>query len=337
MQPGPILSIPRPTRRKFAAFAFRTDYDDAVQGNYNLVLHPEDDTRGTKHIVQRQVPEEILRPPYATEGHNVSTELKSTEIGEAIYPLKSIEEQYIRAAGKLASSALKYISTFIKPGATPDFLDRRLHQWIVDHDCYPSTLNYQGFPRSCCVSVNNIIAHGIPDHRPLEETDMLTLDLTLYTRTGYHSDTSRTFCLQPREATASDSYAFTLEEITRHALHSAIAVCGPGVPFREIGRVIEQTVEKESSGMMSIVKQLTGHGVGKSFHMRPWILPFANCEPGEMRPGHCFTIEPCLVQGLNPRGWIFPDGWTASTENCARSAQKEHMVLITERGAEVIT
>ena len=134
---------------------------------------------------------------------------------------------------------------------------------------------------------------------------MLTLDLTLYTRAGYHSDTSRTFCAKPF---TNDSFALELEEITRFALFSALEACGPGVPFREIGRIIQRTVEVESSGMMSVVKQLTGHGIGRDFHMKPWIIHYGNSfynrhhcdqltpkqdnnEPGEMKPGHCFTIE----------------------------------------------
>jgi methionyl aminopeptidase len=102
----------------------------------------------------------------------------------------------------------------------------------------------------------------------------MTLDLTLYTRAGFHSDTSKTFCLYPPDSKELDSCAIALQEITRLALYQAIEVCGPGVPFREIGRIIERTVERESSGAMSVVKQLTGHGIGRNFHMRPWILHY---------------------------------------------------------------
>jgi methionyl aminopeptidase len=112
--------------------------------------------------------------------------------------------------------------------------------------------------------------------RPLEETDILTLDLTLFTRAGYHSDTSRTFCSHPF---TNDSFALELEGITRSALYSAIKICGPGVPFREIGRTIERVVSRESSGAMSVIKGLTGHGIGKGFHMKPWIMHYGDSTP----------------------------------------------------------
>jgi len=322
------------TPRHFATFTLNDDYNDAVDGNFNLILHPDNDIQGTQNIVQRIVPAEIRRPPYVgTSPTNPPNPIHNFQ--QAVYPLKS-EESELRAAGKLASSALTYIASFIEPGTTPDELDRLLHEWILEHDCYPSPLGYHGFPKSCCISVNNIVAHGIPDSRPLEETDMLTLDLTLYTRAGFHSDTSRTFCLYP-DSKEKDSSALALQEITRSALKQAIDACGPGVPFREIGRIIEQTVEKESSGTMSIVKQLTGHGIGRNFHMRPWILHYVNNEPGEMKPGHCFTIEPAVVASRDPSTFTWLDKWTISTENGARAAQMEHTILITRDGADVLT
>lgn len=321
----------RPALRKYATGPNPDEYNDAVEGDFNLILHPEDRIKGTKHFTHRGVPPEIRRPGYAVAGVIAHT---GTPSAEALYQLGSEEEKDLRAAGKLASSAREYISGFVKPGVTPDELDQLLHKWIIEHDCYPSTLGYQGFPRSCCVSVNNIVAHAIPDRRPLEETDMLTLDLTLYTRAGYHSDTSKTFCSPPF---TNDSFALDLEEVTRFALYSAIAACGPGVPFREIGRIIERTVDAESSGNMSVVKQLTGHGVGREFHMKPWIMHYENDEPGKMKPGHCFTIEPAVIASRDSSIFTWLDEWTISTVNGARAAQMEHTVLITEDGVDILT
>jgi len=178
--------------------------------------------------------------------------------------------------------------------------------------------------------------HGIPDDRPLEPEDTVNIDITVYL-SGYHGDTSRTFAVS---SAALDAQGRHLLETTELALEAGINACGPGQPFRGIGKAIHDLVERQThkSGMeMCINTQFTGHGIGTVFHRPPWIFHHLNDEPGVMLPGHCFTIEPAIIQGRNPRGWIFPDGWTTSTENCARAAQAEHMVLITEHGADILT
>jgi len=176
--------------------------------------------------------------------------------------------------------------------------------------------------------VNNIIAHGIPDDRPLEDGDIANVDVTVFLN-GYHGDTSQTFLVGDVDESGRE-----LVQITNQALEQAIAACGPGKHFRDIGKAIHNLLRDIN---YSVSPQFTGHGIGTVFHSKPWIFHHLNDEPGTMEPGHCFTIEPAIIQGNNPKGWIFPDGWTASTENCARSAQAEHMVLITEAGAEVLT
>jgi len=210
---------------------------------------------------------------------------------------------------------------------TTNEIDRAIHEYILSHNAYPSPLGYLGFPRSCSTSVNNVIVHGIPDDRPLEDGDIVNIDVTVYLH-GYHGDTSRTFLVGNVDQQGRD-----LVYLTDRALKAGIAACGPRRPFKGIGQTIYDLLGEN----YSVSSQFSGHGIGKFFHTRPWILHHKNDEPGIMKPGHCFTIEPSLVQGRNPRGWIFPDGWTASTENCARSAQAEHMVLITNTGAEVLT
>jgi len=198
-------------------------------------------------------------------------------------------------------------------------------------------LLYCGFPRSCCTSVNNIITHGIPDNRPLENGDIINIDITVYLN-GYHGDTSETFLVGDVDAKGRALVGMSLL-----ALHAGISACGPGNPFKLIGQAIHDAVHQlpidspEEENSYSICSQFAGHGIGTDFHKPPWIVHDINEEPGVMLPGDCFTIEPCIVQGRSARGWIFPDGWTTSTENCARSAQAEHMVLITETGADVLT
>ncbi|KAG5720470.1 hypothetical protein E4T56_gene4748, partial [Termitomyces sp. T112] len=164
--------------------------------------------------------------------------------------------------------------------------------------------------------------------RPLHDGDIINIDVTIYLN-GYHGDTSQTFLVGN-----VDEQGRELVRLTNDALRAGIDACGPGRPFRNIGKAIHELTRNNN---YSISTQFTGHGIGTVFHRPPWILHHLNDEPGVMLPGDCFTIEPSLIQGSNPRGWIFPDGWTASTENCARSAQAEHMVLITEHGAEVLT
>jgi len=176
--------------------------------------------------------------------------------------------------------------------------------------------------------VNNIVVHGIPDDRPLEDGDIVNVDVTVFSK-GFHGDTSRTFLVG-----SVDPPGRALVHATEEALQAAINICRPGRPFKDIGAVIENVA---ASRGFSVSSQFTGHGIGKVFHRPPWIVHTRNDEPGIMQPGHCFTIEPCLVQGEDPRAWIFPDGWTASTLNGARSAQAEHMILITNSGANILT
>ncbi|KAG8959443.1 hypothetical protein FRC03_007974 [Tulasnella sp. 419] len=181
---------------------------------------------------------------------------------------------------------------------------------------------------SCCTSVNNIIVHGIPDNRPLEDGDILNVDVTVYLD-GYHGDTSRTFLIGDVDDQGRD-----LVRSANDALKAAISICGPGTSFKEIGKVIEELATRRG---YSVSSQFSGHGIGKEFHQPPWVLHVANQEEGVMKPGHCFTIEPSLIQGDDPRGWMLPDGWTVLTESGARSAAAEHTILITEKGADVLT
>ncbi|EMD40351.1 hypothetical protein CERSUDRAFT_45112 [Gelatoporia subvermispora B] len=301
-------------------------------GDFSVVLPKEPIVWGVSHIQPRTVPAQIRRPDYvpATQAQEgaVIHEPPSEFIGNERIGLGGENESRLRAAARLASSVLKYAGTLAQPGATTEAIDAKIHDMICSHSAYPSPLLYKGFPKSCCTSVNNIVTHGIPDDRPLEDGDIINIDITVF-KDGFHGDTSRTFLVGN-----VDDMGRELIQVTEDALELAIAECGPGRPFKNIGRAIHNFLRDKD---YSVSPQFTGHGIGDVFHRPPWILHHLNEEPGVMQPGHCFTIEPAIVQGTNPKAWIWPDGWTASTLNCSRSAQAEHMILITETGADILT
>ncbi|KAK0207102.1 methionyl aminopeptidase [Desarmillaria ectypa] len=297
-------------------------------GTYSVILPEEPFVFGVSHIAPRPVPPSIRVPPYIDGGHDV------TPADDGIITLDGEEEARVRRAGALASKVREFAGSLVKVGVTTNAIDAAVHEYIVARGAYPSPLRYKGFPKSCCTSINNIIAHGIPDDRPLEDGDIINIDITVYLD-EYHGDTSETFLVGDVDAEGR-----VLCAVTSGALKAGIAACGPGKPFKGIGQAIHYYVAGSRSqlGMdFCISQQFTGHGIGTAFHTKPWIFHSYNEEPGIMKPGHCFTIEPSIIQGTDPKGWLFPDGWTTSTENCARSAQAEHMILITESGADILT
>ncbi|KAI0355456.1 methionine aminopeptidase [Trametes cingulata] len=304
-------------------------------GYYDVILPSEPFVWGTSHIIPRGVPPDIPRPPYVRDvpGSEEDGEAaKRAEEGLETSRRKLITDpedlQKLRRAASLASEVLSVARRLAQVGRTTDMIDAAVHELILACGAYPSPLRYKGFPKSCCTSVNNIVTHGIPDDRPLQDGDIVNIDITVYLD-GFHGDTSRTFLVGD-----VDEKGRELVEITEAALEAGIAACGPGRPFRGIGRAIHELLRGKD---YCVSPQFTGHGIGREFHRQPWILHHLNDEPGEMQPGDCFTIEPAIVQGTEPYGWTFPDGWSVSTENCARAAQAEHMVLITENGVEVLT
>jgi methionyl aminopeptidase len=309
--------------------AFDSDKSLEVEdfGAYNVILPEEPFVWGVSHITRRPVPSHIIRPKYAVQ-HDPSVDHEQQYEGDGRINLGSIDEKRVRAAATLAKNVRQYAGSLVKPGVTTNSIDAAVHNFIIAHEAYPSPLLYKGFPRSCCTSVNNVVSHGIPDDRPLEDGDIVNIDVTIYLD-GYHGDTSSTFLVGDVDEPGRD-----LLQMTNIALEAGINACGPGRPFNGIGRAIHEIVRNTSH---SVCPAFAGHGIGTVFHRPPWIYHTLNDEPGVMLPGHCFTIEPSLVQGSNASVWIFPDGWTASTENCARSAQAEHMILITETGVDVLT
>lgn len=233
----------------------------------------------------------------------------------------------MRAAGRLAAQVRDYAGTLVKAGVTTDEIDKAVHKMIIDAGAYPSPLNYGGFPKSVCTSVNECICHGIPDSRPLQDGDIVNIDVTVYLD-GYHGDTSRMFYVGNVSPKARQ-----LCEVTKQALDAAIAQCSPGARFNTIGAAIQKVADQHKYG---ICKGFVGHGVGTTFHAYPHILHYKNNEPGLMLPGMTFTIEPMLTEG-NPREKMWNDGWTAVTADGGLSAQFEHTLLITDSGVEILT
>ncbi|ORY20640.1 peptidase M24, structural domain-containing protein [Naematelia encephala] len=279
------------------------------------------------------VPDHIVRPPYVPRNF-FTAPWGEHEPGDALDQERHIaklggeEENGLRKVAGLAAEVLHHVGKLVKPGVTTAELDRAVHDMVIARGAYPSTLGYSKFPKSCTTAVNNVIAHGIPDDRPLLPEDIINIDLTLYFG-SYHGDTSQTFVLSDVDKPGRD-----LVEATREALELGIRACGPGKQLRDIGSAIEGFAVSHG---FSVNSQLAGHGIGKQFHQLPWIFHNRNTESGIMMPGDCFTIEPSFVQGSNTRGALWDDGWTLATETGARSAAFEHQVLITHDGVEVLT
>jgi methionyl aminopeptidase len=235
----------------------------------------------------------------------------------------------MRKAGRLAAEVLDFITAEVKPGVTTDALDRLCHGFIVDHGAIPAPLNYRGFPRSICTSINHVVCHGIPGDRKLDAGDILNIDITVILD-GWHGDTSRMFLVGDKVPLK----ARRLVEVTWEAMMRGIAAVRPGLRVGAIGHAIQSYAEEHR---FSVVRDFCGHGIGRIFHDAPSILHFGRPEDGpELREGMFFTIEPMINAGR----WevkILSDGWTAVTKDRSLSAQFEHTVGVTRDGFEVFT
>ena len=234
----------------------------------------------------------------------------------------------MRIAGAIAAAALREVSSHIAPGITTDELDRIGHEFLCDHGAYPSTLDYKGYPKSLCASINEVICHGIPDSTRLNEGDIVNIDITAYIH-SVHGDTNATFAV----GEISEELSLLIER-TRTALDRAIKSVHPGREINVIGRVIESYAKRFGYG---VVRDFTGHGIHTEFHSGLIIPHFDSEEFSEiMQPGMTFTIEPMLTLGTFE--WdMWEDGWTVLTKDRKHSAQFEHTLLVTETGAEILT
>ncbi|WVR05309.1 methionine aminopeptidase, type I [Kwoniella sp. DSM 27419] len=275
---------------------------------------------------KRSVPAHIQRPDYADHPQGFSACEAPRERGVKICNKEEIEA--MRKVCRLSREVLDFVASHIRPGITTDELDAICHQACIDRDSYPSPLNYVKFPKSVCTSVNEVICHGIPDQRPLVEGDIINLDVSLY-HGGFHGDLNATYPVGKIDQESQD-----LIDTTRKSMEDAIAICKPGVPFREIGNKIEEIIRPKG---YSIVRRYTGHGIHQLFHCQPNIVHYGNSKmPGKMEAGQIFTIEPMINLGTaNLDHWR--DDWTAVTMDGRRSAQFEETILITETGVEILT
>lgn len=234
----------------------------------------------------------------------------------------------MREAGSLAARILDYINDFVKPGITTNELNNLCHDMIIKHNAIPAPLNYRGFPKSICTSVNHVICHGIPSDKKLMNGDIVNIDVTVILD-GWYGDTSRMFFVG-----APSIKAKRLVNITYDAMMLGIEQAKPGVKFNQIGKAIQEYVEKEGC---SVVRDYCGHGIGRIFHAAPNVVHYYDKDDVTiMKPGMFFTVEP-MVNAGNHASKLLSDGWTVVTRDKSLSAQFEHTIGITESGFEIFT
>ena len=234
----------------------------------------------------------------------------------------------MRAAGLLAAQTLDHIAGYVKPGVTTEDLNEICHTFITDRGAVPAPLNYKGFPKSVCTSVNHVICHGIPGPKKLKDGDTLNIDVTVILD-GWYGDTSRMFFVGKPKILAK-----RLCDVTFQAMWKGIEAVKPGARLGDIGHAIQTFAE---SHRFSVVRDFCGHGIGRVFHDEPSVMHFGKAGTGpELKPGMFFTIEPMINAG-RADSKILADGWTAVTRDKSLSMQFEHTMAVTEDGVEVFT
>lgn len=244
--------------------------------------------------------------------------------------IKSAEEiEKMRVAGRLAAQVLEMIEPYVEAGVSTDYLDTLCHKYIIeDLDAIPAPLNYHGFPKSICTSVNHQVCHGIPGDKRLKKGDIINLDITVI-KDGYHGDTSKMFSIGPPSTLAD-----RLIENSRECMMKGIEIVKPGIKLGDIGHVIQTHAE---NNRFSVVREYCGHGIGKKFHEEPQVLHYGQPGTGvELKEGMTFTIEPMINAGKKDVK-LLPDGWTVVTRDHKLSAQWEHTILVTADGHEILT
>ncbi|XP_078425922.1 methionine aminopeptidase 1 [Cetorhinus maximus] len=276
----------------------------------------------------RPVPSYIQWPDYAHHPLGVSESEQSLKGTSQIKILPPEDIEAMRVVCRLAREVLDVASMMVRSGVTTEEIDHAVHLACLARNCYPSPLNYYNFPKSCCTSVNEVICHGIPDARPLQDGDIVNVDITVY-RNGFHGDLNETFFVGE-----VDEGSKKLVQTTYECLMHAIDSVKPGVRYRELGNIIQKHAHANG---FSVVRSYCGHGIHRLFHTAPNVPHYAkNKAVGVMKPGHVFTIEPMICEGAwHDETW--PDSWTAVTKDGKRSAQFEHTLLVTETGCEILT
>jgi methionyl aminopeptidase len=268
----------------------------------------------------RTVPSHIIRPPYADTGivpRSNEARIKTPDVIERM-----------RHAGAVAKEILRLAGEAVKPGVTTDEIDVYVHDLCIERNAYPSPLNYHGYPKSVCSSVNEVICHGIPDSRVLQDGDICNLDVTVYIN-GVHGDTNATFPVGKISDVDKE-----LIRITEECTWYGIEAVKPGVALNEVGRAIENHAKKHKYG---VVRAFIGHGIGENFHTDIQVMHYYDPRNNMvLREGMTFTIEPMITLGT----WqhkMWDDDWTAVTADGRRTAQFEHTLVVTADGCEVLT
>jgi len=272
------------------------------------------------------LPNHILRPDYAMTGRPSDPPMTRYTVHDEDGVSR------MREAGRLTAEALDFAAKQIEVGISKDEVDRRIHDFIIANGAYPAPLNYRAFPKSSCISCNDVICHGIPDMNELKEGDLVSIDISLYTKDGYFGDSCRTWAVGENVEQEDLDLMRRSEEITL----AAVEMCGPGVAFTQVGDIISSKCE--SYGYDS-VRKYCGHSIGQSLHMPPLVHHYRGgnsfFDP-VMKPGMTFTVEPMITAGCEANR-LLEDGWTVVTLDGSWSSQFEHIVLITEDGHEILT
>ena len=269
----------------------------------------------------RAVPPEIGRPDYAETGHPRRWAEPMVKSPDVIARM--------RVAGRAAAEVLAETAAAVRPGITTDELDAICHAACISRGGYPSPLNYHGYPKSLCTSVNEVICHGIPDDRALSDGEIVNLDVTIFLN-GVHGDTNATYLVGDNV----DAESRMLVRVTAECLELAIAAVVPGRPLSDIGRAIEAHAGRHHLG---VVRTFVGHGVGEQFHTQPSVPHYFTASASTvMESGMIFTVEPMITLGTW-REKVWDDGWTAVTADGRRTAQFEHTLLVTDSGVDVLT
>lgn len=273
----------------------------------------------------RTVPDTIIKPDYWKDGR------PKGKVPRFSWDIRTLGEEDIskmRVSGRIAREVLDIAGRMVRPGILTDDIDQVVHEETIKRNSYPSPLNYNGFPKSCCTSINEVVCHGIPSDNTLVDGDIVNIDVTIY-HDGFHGDCSETYLVGD-----VDEMGKKLVKVTYDSLELSIQACKPGLAVSEIGGIIEAHAKKNG---FSVVRNFCGHGVNSIFHTTPNVVHYKNNESnGVLKPGTTFTIEPMVNEGTE-RNVTWPDDWTATTSDGKRSAQFEHTLLITDDGVEKLT
>ena len=302
---------------------------DWAQGGY----HFTGSLRPALYSPKRSVLPNIRKPDYANHIAGISESEqrdKTNHNSIRVYTSAELDGDYgLRHACKMGREVLDVAGKALRPGVTTDEIDRIVHEACMERQCYPSPLNYYNFPKSVCTSINEVICHGIPDYREIQDGDIVNIDVTTYNLGGYHGDLNETFCVGN-----VDEEGRKVVKTSFDCLAAALALVKPGTLYRELGTAIHKVATAQQC---SVVRTYCGHGIGSLFHTIPNVPHYhKNKAKGTMKVGHVFTVEPMINLGKSG-DTTWGDNWTAVTTDGKRSAQFEHTVLVTENGCEILT